>query len=231
MNAVEIVIGGSILLVALLAFSLLKKEKTEGERFFLFWSLAIVIIFVTSFLILTTVQENLTSVTGGPVHWHADFEIYVCGEEVDLKDPTGLANRIGSPVLHEHGDNRIHVEGTVSKLQDASLSGYFEIIGGQLTKGYIIVPTNQGLVEARNGSSCPDGAAGNLQVFLYKTEGKTVIQEKLTDFPNYVLSAHSIVPPGDCIIIEFTPEIKNRTDNICTFYQIAIEKGELLYGD
>ncbi len=256
MNSAEVLTAGSILIVILLAVALLKKDPNEATKQFLFWGIVIPIILVTLFLTVDTVLKNEQSITGGPVHWHADYDIYVCGHEelgqtsrapyqfifqasahedegdsqkLDLADPQGLTNRIGSSDFHEHGDNRIHVEGVVEHLENVSLGKFFESIGGELTPTSMRLPTNHGEIITQNGTECQDGEPGTWQVFVYKTQGDIVIQEKLENFVDYVLSPYSTIPPGDCIIMEFSSEIKNRTDKICPFYQIAIEKGELRY--
>ena len=167
----------------------------------------------------------MKSVTDGPVHFHADFQIWNCGKEVDLINPTGWDNKVGTPLLHEHNDNRIHVEGPVLDYKDISLGNFFKVVGGFLTDTVLNVPTNSGVVTMQSGNMC-DGEVGFLQVFVYRTTDKTFSQEKITDGANYVLSSHSSIPPGDCIIIEFDKE-KVQTDRICTFYQIAKEKGEI----
>ncbi len=279
----QIIFTSSLIIAALLVFSLLKKEKTEGLKLFLFWGMVIPIIFTTAYLAAGTVIKNQQSVTGGPVHWHADYEIYVCGksikdenlpqsddhtssfeflqhlpewlntafllgaipleegagfipqarahegeaEELDLVDPTGFSNRVGTSDFHEHGDGRIHVEGVVEHLEDVSLGKFFEAIGGQLTQTFMRLPTNHGEVIVQNGMPCPDGKPGAWQGFVYKTKGDIVTQKKLENFVDYVLSPYSTIPPGDCIIMKFDSEIKNRTEKICQFYQIALEKGEV----
>ena len=218
---------GIILIAVFILFSKLKKEKSESLKLFLFWSMTVVIVFVTLFIAGRTVHKNITSISGGPIHWHADFKIFNCGEELDLVDPRGLVNRIGTSVLHEHGDNRIHVEGVLEKREDASLSSFFEVIGGEMKPNILKIPTNEGFVTMGNGNSC-NGERGVLQVFKYSTDGTTIKQEKLSNFTGYVLKAESIIPPGDCLIIEFD-RLKNKTNNICKFYEIEINKGNLEY--
>ena len=251
MNGVNpILFATSALVTALVIFSVFKKDKSQGLRLFLFWGMTLPIIAATLYLAGATVAKNLASQSSGPVHWHADFEIYNCGrttadrdrvkgrtilahaeeEEIDLKNPEGVSNRIGSSNFHEHGDNRIHVEGVVEKLTDVSLGKFFEVIGGQLTNTFLRLPTDQGETILQNGRLCPEGKPGVLQVFLYQTHGSLVIQKKLENFVDYVISPHSQVPPGDCLIFEFGP-VKDKTDKICKFYDIAIKKGELKYGN
>ena len=56
-----------------------------------------------------------------------------------------------------------------------------------------------------------------------------MVQEKLTDYEDYILAPQSLVPPGDCIIIEFD-KYKESTDNLCESYRIALERGDLYRG-
>ena len=227
----QVLLGSGIILVVLLIVSLLKKEQSEGLKTFLFWSMVFPVAFATIFLAMETVIENQQSVTKGPVHWHADFLIYRCGQQVSLKDPRGLSNKIGTAVLHEHGDERIHVEGTVEKYSDVSLGEFFEVVGGHFEDGHLQIPSNEGMIEMTNGQSCPDGQIANLQVFLYKTENGIVTQSRLDDPASYIMSPESTIPPGDCVIFEFTPETKDRTELMCRFYKIAISKGEVQYNE
>lgn len=212
-------------LTFLVIISLIFKDKSEILKYFLFGGMVIVILGYTGYLIWSTIAINTASVTGGPVHYHADFEIYNCGQKVDLIDPKGWDNKVGTPLLHEHNDNRIHVEGPVLDYKDISLGNFFKVVGGNLKRGSLMIPTNSGVVNMEDGDLC-NGMEGNLQVFVYRTQGKSVSQEKLSDPANYVLSSQPKVPPGDCIIIELDRP-KEKTDKICTFYDISIKKGEL----
>lgn len=218
----------------LVVFSIYYKEKSERMKMLLFWSITLPIILATAYSAGSTIYLNLISETKGPVHWHADFEIWNCGKKIDLIEPTGFSNRVGTPVFHEHGDDRVHVEGVVVELKDVDLHAFFGTVGGQLEKDSLYVPMNDGYVQMSNGDSC-NGQEGKLQAFLYKTknpdETKDWIfeQQKLDNFENYVLSPYSNVPPGDCIIIEFGAE-KEKTDKICETYKIAVDRGDLSGG-
>lgn len=191
----------------------------------LFGLIVVVVLGITGYLVWETISSNIKSVTGGPVHYHADFQIWNCGEKMDLVDPKGLDNKVGTAVFHEHNDNRIHVEGPVLDYKDLSLGEFFRVVGGKLDRDSLTVPVSSGMVNMESGTMCK-GVPGNLQVFVYRTEGKTFYQEKLQDPVRYVLSPYSTIPPGDCIIFEFGPP-KDKTDKICTFYEVAIKKGEL----
>jgi len=172
------------------------------------------------------VYLNQKSWTGGPVHWHTDFELRLCGEMVDLIDPTGLTNRVGTPVFHEHNDNRIHVEGVVLNPEEVTLRRFFEIIGGYLERGHLAIPTNHGMLEVADGGTC-GGQPAKWQAFVYRTKGRYFWQEKVHDYEHYIPSPQPLIPPGDCLILEFAPE-KDRTDFICTTYEVAKQQGDII---
>lgn len=225
--------GGLVLIITI--FSILFKEKSEWLKYLLFGGFIVIILANTIYLSASTIYLNQKSTTGGPVHWHADFEIWNCGQKVEVKDPQGLSNKVGTEVVHEHNDDRIHIEGVILEKHQASLGHFFESIGGQLHKDHMAIPTENGILELENGQIC-NGENGILQVFVYKTslpsddgktEGNSFSQQKLHDLQNYIISPYSQVPPGDCIIIELDKE-KDRTDRICSFYKLAIQKGEIL---
>lgn len=226
-NALTVIlIAGSIAAIFVL-ISIFHKKQSKKLKVFLFLAIVIPILLATLYSAASTVYLNIISETKGPVHWHADFEVWACDEMLDLTDPQGISNRVGSPMFHEHNDNRIHVEGVVKDVEDVGLGRFFEFIGGELHRDHFMLPTNKGAVEKSNGDLCPDGY-GKMQAFVFKTDEKTktYTQEKIDDFEEYMLSPYSMIPPGDCIIIEFAPE-KSRTGHICTTYRLAIERGEL----
>ncbi|MBI4155287.1 hypothetical protein HY498_04340 [Candidatus Woesearchaeota archaeon] len=197
----------------------------KREKKFLFLAIIIPIVLVTLYMAFSTIYLNIMAETRGPVHWHADFEIFACGKKIDLASPKGLVNRVGTSTFHEHGDNRIHIEGLVLNLRQITLKNFLKVTGGALDDNKIIVNTDEGLVEFENGDLC-DNENGELQVFVYKTKDKKYYQQKIKDFENYVISSYSYVPPGDCLIIEFDIK-KDKTDKICETYKTAIQKGDL----
>lgn len=219
---------GTIFLSIILYFTLTQTFKSKTKRI-IFSLIAVPSLVVTVYLLFITFQANTNSVTEGPVHWHVDFELYHCGESVELIDPTGIMNRIGTPVLHEHGDNRIHVEGVVREYEEVNLHNFFHVIGGSINTTHIELPTNDGVVNAENGDLC-NGEPGVLQAFLYRTEGDMYTQTKLTNFEEYVPAPHAYVPPGDCVIIEFSP-LKETTEHLCTTYRVAEQNGEIQRGN
>lgn len=221
-------VSGLAIVIALMT----KHKLSEFGQKTIFAFIVIPIALATVYLSGTTVYLNMISKTGGPVHWHADYEIWACGSRYELIDPTGWDNKIGSPLFHEHNDNRMHIEGVVFDHAEVNLKRFFYESGSKLAMNELTMRTTESLKTWKNGEMC-DSERAVLQVFLYKvvnpekTGARTFRQEKLTDFENYVVSPYSLVPPGDCLIIEFGKE-KTKTDKICETYEIAIEKGELI---
>ncbi|MBI3103976.1 hypothetical protein HYZ05_03470 [Candidatus Daviesbacteria bacterium] len=224
-NSVKYTLIAIVLLSILTVISLATRNKSEFFKYLLFGGFVLISLLTTLYLGGSTIYLNQKSVTGGPVHYHADFEIYNCGEKVELKDPQGLSNKIGSEVVHEHNDDRIHIEGVILDEHDASIGHFIKQIGGELRRDHLIIPAEDGLLELENGQRC-DGQVGSVQVFVYQTEDQYFTRQKLTDPEDYIISSYGQVPPGDCIIIEFGPQ-KEKTDKLCNFYKIAIQKGEL----
>lgn len=214
------------ILVVLTVIAALVKKQSNALKIFLFASMIGIITLNTIYLSASTIYKNERSITGGPVHWHADFEVWNCGNEVDLVDPVGWSNKIGTPVFHEHNDKRVHVEGVVLKEGEVSLGQFFKVAGGNLNQQNLNVPLNDGtILDVNNGQDC-NGQPGMVQVFAYQTEGDSFKQQKLLYPEDYILSGDSGVPPGDCIIVEFD-QPKERTDKLCQSYQVQVQLGKL----
>lgn len=227
-----VIVGLSALGVFLVIVFIAGKSLHDTTKKLLYSSIAVLISLITIYLVASTLYVNLISETKGPVHWHADLEIWNCGERIGIIDPRGLSSKVGTNVLHEHNDNRIHVEGVVVERHHADLHNFFKTVGGYLGGGRLGVPTNGGFEEISDGSLC-DGKPGKLQAFVYNVlnpESAGVwrfTQEKLLNFEDYILSPYSNVPPGDCIIIEFDQE-KDFTDRMCSTYRQGVQKGDMI---
>ena len=157
--------------------------------------LVIVVSLVTIYLVVTSIHLNIISETKGPVHWHADFEIWACGGEIKLAGPKGLSNKQGTELVHSHNDNRIHVEGILLDKEEASLGAFFHAVSGDISSDGFLVPTDDGLAVYRNGFACNE-QPGKLYVFV---NGNPIENPS-----NYVISPYEKVPPGDRIKIVFT---------------------------
>lgn len=227
--SLEISTAAFVLILIIMAFSLSKKKLKNNEKRLLFSLISLIALTTTFYLTYSTISLNINSITKGPVHWHADFEFRACGEKLDLRDPEGFFNRVGSPVYHEHNDDRIHVEGVVTDLEDVTLHEFFEQVNTEIEKNHwlFINHNNEKLLI----NKC-NGKKAITQVFLLKvtnpenTKHWIYEQEKLEDYDRYVISPYTAVPPGDCIIIEFDEE-KEKTKHVCESYKISMRKGEL----
>ena len=218
-NSIKVIVIATILITISVALTILFKHFGEGLKKFLFAGIVIPTLVASLFMVGSTLYLNFSSSTGGPVHWHADFEIWDCGGEIDIVDSKGLSNKVGTATFHSHSDKRIHVEGVVVEKQEASLGRFFEVIGGKISNDELHVPTNSGLIDRHNGGLCPDGSFGTVQVFVYQTKNGVFTQQKIANPASYILSPESSVPPGDCIIVEFGAE-KERTDKLCESYKV-----------
>jgi hypothetical protein len=207
-DPVQYIKWSSILLTVISFFLLIIYTKaSESHKKLIFWTIALIVLLPTFYLAGHTVYKNVNSVTKGPVHWHADYQVWLCGEKVDLIDPKGmLNNKVGSNALHEHNDDRVHVEGVVKQLSDINLGSYFRIIGGELTSTSIKYFTNNGLLTYNNGDQCANGES-KLKVYV---NGKKI--EKPAE---YVPAPQINVPPGDCIILVFDEKDTDTTQKIC----------------
>lgn len=233
-ESLKYIIIAGIIAIVLVLISLFYKKKTEKTKVLLFLGISMPILLATIYSAGSTIYLNLLSQTRGPVHWHADYEIWDCDKKIDLIKPEGISNRVGSAVFHEHNDNRIHVEGVVTDKSEVDLHNFFTTIGGMLSKNALYLPTDNGFAEIKNGNICR-GKEAKIQVFLYKVKNPHDVknwvfeQQKLEDFENYVLAPYSNVPPGDCIIIEFDVK-KEKTEHLCDTYKSAMNRGELSVG-
>lgn len=187
---------GSLAFAVLIAIILLfHKKMNEIAKKIVYYLVAITAVLVTLYLIITTLHLNIVSLTKGPVHWHADFEIWVCDKEINLVDPEGLSNRVGPSLLHEHNDHRIHIEGVILDKKQASLGAFFYAVGGSLSDDGLKVPTSNGLISVHDGGLCHNKPA---KLYVFVNGGL------IENYPYYAVSPYERVPPGDRIKIVFT---------------------------
>lgn len=75
-------------------------------------------------------QTNASIGVGNPVHWHADYQITVCGEEQVLSG--------GPTAAHTHGQTTFHLEGVRESEEQAQLDWIVDQLGGQLEENSIM---------------------------------------------------------------------------------------------
>ncbi|MBS3096502.1 hypothetical protein J4480_03615 [Candidatus Woesearchaeota archaeon] len=182
---------GALILIIIL----LHKAMNDAVKRAVYIALVAVVFIVTAYLVVTTLHLNIISLTKGPVHWHADFEIWVCDKEIKLVEPKGLSNKQGTDLMHAHNDNRIHVEGVILDKKQASLGAFFYAVGGSLTNDGLKVPTDNGLFSFHDGDFCNEKPA-KFYVF---------VNGNLIENPSpYEIAPYEKVPPGDGIKFIFT---------------------------
>lgn len=141
--SLKVVLYSAIAVVIMVLIAWAFNDKVPKIKLPLFIGLAGTMALSTLTLIGSTVYLNMKSDSGGPVHWHADIEVWACGNEMELRDPTGFSNKIGTSTLHEHNDHRIHLEGVVVEEEvDASLGKFMHVIGGAITDEALVIPLN-----------------------------------------------------------------------------------------
>lgn len=201
-NPFTILILVSVVFFLLVAYALVKKKHSKHEKHILFWSMVVLLGCATLYLAAYTLTVTLLSVTNGPVHWHADFELLICGKEQLLPESEGLSGKIGSSVLHHHNDYRIHIEGAVMDYEDIMLAQFFQDIGGSLGQNHLGIPQEDGSVAYwQNGDYCPDGKKASLH--LYVQRGFREEWEEVEEIPSYIISPYPDVPPGDRLKLVF----------------------------
>jgi len=159
-------------------------------------------------------------------HEHNDKRIHLEGVVVDKARDASLGkfldvtggyindDAIGIPINEDRENWLVTGEQQDGDRQDTGFLSVMDRYVTESTSGDLVLNLNSGSVD------CGDGT-GELQVFVYQyDEGtKTYTQTKLDDPAAYVIRDDSLVPPGDCIIVDFdTP--KELTDRICEQYGV-----------
>jgi hypothetical protein len=141
----QIVLVAALLLVVLVIASVILRDRVPKLKPWLFGMLGATLIIPTLFMIFSTIFVNSKSESGGPVHWHAGIEVWACGTELELRNPSGLlSNKVGTSTYHEHNDKYIHLEGNVmEKRVDASLKKFMRVTGGNISKSSVGIPLSE----------------------------------------------------------------------------------------
>ncbi|MBP6962751.1 hypothetical protein KBB49_04405 [Candidatus Saccharibacteria bacterium] len=149
--SLKTVLFSSLILIVLM---LISTKVVKNKKLFKFkkpiFILIILTIAIPSLLMTgSTVYLNTISDSKGPVHWHTDIEFWVCGQEIELRDPYAfLSNKVGTSSYHEHDDKRIHLEGVViDKESDASLDKFMDVTGGSIDDNELVIPTEESIFE------------------------------------------------------------------------------------
>lgn len=161
---------GTLTVLALAAISFYREDSLTLKDKKMLMNAFLIAILVPSFYTAGAfVHESKTSWSGGEIHYHADYEVLVPGdngslERADLVDPENfcgegkgymckLNDRTGTTKYHEHDDNRIHLEGVFMTREEATLRAYFNTFDGELTNEKLVYPTNDGFVRLEENST------------------------------------------------------------------------------
>lgn len=181
--SINTVLVAALALVVLLLVSgrVIKNKKHKHWKKPLFILISIAVIIPSLLMTGSTIYLNSISDSKGPVHWHTDIEFWVCGQEIELRDPIGaLNNKIGTSTYHEHDDKRIHLEGVVvDKEYDASLGKFMTVSGGTITKSTLTIPTEDSLYEDDIDGDNVNGNKQAVEKLVNKdSKGLAVIEAK-----------------------------------------------------
>ena len=125
----------------------------------------------------STGTYDLSGIPSGYIHWHADIDVIICGEDKQLPEAVGEAH-IGTGVLHTHskqvnlqsmptsdGNGVLHIEGSV-------LSDPPSFTFGRFMAGIFIPFSETQIMDKKNGDLCPDNSTGQVKVLLNGNELK-----------------------------------------------------------
>ena len=108
-------------IIIITIFIFFEQNLVAQHKKLFFWMIAAPVILSTLYLSFHTIFSNIISETGGPVHWHAHYQVWTCRERLKLSEPKGLENKVGTSLMHVHNDDSIHIEGVLNRLEDARL--------------------------------------------------------------------------------------------------------------
>ena len=138
---------------------------------------------------------DISGIPNSFVHWHADVDIIVCGEDKNL--PEALPGKLlGASSLHTHaktenirslpnsdGNGVIHNEAVIPSQPGEQTLGRF--------LDHMNIPFSEGqIMDKKNGDKCPEGEEGRVRLFVNGNENP--------QWRNY------IPRDGDIIKIEFS---------------------------
>lgn len=135
-----------------------KELKGKIIKYSITTAVIILIVFGGYYFIIKPIKE-FRPYTNGLVHWHANFEVSICGVKQDFTHGYDFEHdAIGTPLLHTHNDNTIHIEGRVPKKEDIAIGHFFDNIRVSFSSTKIM--------DKKNGDLCPDGKPGTVKMYV-----------------------------------------------------------------
>ncbi len=151
-----------------------KKRKKSTKSVITYSIITIVVlgfIYLIYFLITRAPSSNgdsiydLSDIPSGVIHWHADIDIFICGEDIEL--PDGLVGgHLGTGLSHTHdrttnknsmpssdGNGVMHLEGNVkANPSESTFVKYMKNIGINFNENEIMDKKNGDLCNDKNGT-------------------------------------------------------------------------------
>lgn len=136
----------------------LEKEKKAKQKLTIKILLIVAIVGGIGYFLFTNVNFEKPFTTG-PVHWHVKLDMSICNQIRHLpRIPAGMGH-LGTPLLHTHDDDIIHVEGQPFKPEDVMLGRFMDAVGVPFDKDRFF--------EKKNGDICENtGKPGILKMYL-----------------------------------------------------------------
>lgn len=150
-----------------------KKENQKLKKNIIKYSIIGVILVVVIYLFFRiSSAPKIEPYTKGPVHWHAELRVFICGEKISVpKELPQGEHHLGLPLLHTHADGLIHIEGQIWKKEDITLGAYMNAIN---------VPfSNDTIMEYKNDGMCNDGKSNKIKMLVNGEEN--------LEYRNYVV--------------------------------------------
>ena len=139
-----------------------KKTKRKKIIKYSITTIILILIIYGFYTFVIAPVKDFEPYTSGPVHWHANFEVYLCGEKQDFTTGYDFEdNRKGSLTFHSHNDEVIHIESHVAKKEDLALGNFFDAINIPFSENQIM--------DKKNGDLC-NGKAGKVHMYINEAE-------------------------------------------------------------
>ena len=132
-----------------------RQRRRRLVRFAAFFAVAVVaLIFIVSLFAGSLPFTFGGSSPGIGDHWHASYEVSVCGE---TRPPVPTS----SGGVHSHGDAAVHIhpQRPAESGSNATFARFYESAGGELKDDGLTLPSGQTYT---NGDLCPDDRPGQL---------------------------------------------------------------------
>jgi hypothetical protein len=154
-------------------------------------------------------------------HEHNDKRMHLEGVVIDKEYDASLEKFL-KVTGGEITDNSIVIP-TEDYIFEDDLDGDQNTKNQDLVRNFLTRDEKQlATLSIKNGDSCSSqGGYAEIQAFLFtfNKTNDTYTQTKLKNPKEYIMRDESVVPPGDCLIVEFDT-VKNKTDKLCQQYGV-----------